>query len=249
MSDRPTIAKLEKMVKDGFLNIENSFTTLNEKNNMITADLLEIKDHIIKNLIESNKDLQNKVMNLKNQLQNQESMLWEHKHDIECNNQYHRRNNLELSGIPNSIDDNELEVKTIEVLKKIDVTVNLQDIEACHRLPAKNGKNKKVIVRFTNRKICSKALKNKKKLPKLDLADLNLDPTKLFISENLNKYFQRIGFECRQLKREKLIHSYKFQNEAFFIKYSEESDSFKKVPYVDTLYELFPDFYADKFSD
>ena len=68
-SPRPTIAKLEKMVKDGFLNIDfYSFSTLNQKNNTITEDLLEIKDHIIKNLVESNKNLQKKVTQLENQL-------------------------------------------------------------------------------------------------------------------------------------------------------------------------------------
>ena len=40
------------------------------------------------------------------------------------------------------------------------------------------------------------SLKNKKSLSKLNFEDLNLHPdTKLFISENLNKHFQRIGFE------------------------------------------------------
>ena len=156
------------------------------------------------------------------------------------------RNNLEISGIPNNVEDDDIETKTIEVLKKIDVIVNKQEIEACHRLPAKNGKNKKVIVRFTKRKTSSKALMNRNKLSVSGLTDLNLDNKKIFISENLNRYFQRIGFECRELKRGKLIHGYKFKNEAFYIKYSKDDDSFKKVSYLDTLFELFPNFYINK---
>ena len=54
---------------------------------------------------------------------------------IESNNQYVRRNNIEIAGIPNSVDDNNLEGKVIEILGKIDVKVTSDEIEACHRLP------------------------------------------------------------------------------------------------------------------
>ena len=134
------------------------------------------------------------------------TFLWEHKHDIESNNQYNRRNNLEISGIPNNSEDDDLETKAVEVLKKINVIVKKEEIEACHRLPAKNSKNKKAIVRFTNRKTCSRALMSRNKLSGLNLTDLNLDNNKyLYISENLNRYFQGICFVCRKLKCGKLI--------------------------------------------
>ena len=58
MTERTTVAKLEKLVKDGFENVENSFKVLNEKSGSITEDLLEIKNHIIQGLIDANKDLQ-----------------------------------------------------------------------------------------------------------------------------------------------------------------------------------------------
>ena len=48
---------------------------MNEINNLITQDLLEIKDHIIyKSLIESNKDLHNRLKNLENQIQSHENI-------------------------------------------------------------------------------------------------------------------------------------------------------------------------------
>ena len=75
---------------------------------------------------------------------------------IESNNQYHRRNNIEIAGIPNEINDGILEEKVIyrcfEGNKRGYVTK--KDIEACHRLLAtRNDLNKRVIVRFLNRKI------------------------------------------------------------------------------------------------
>ena len=240
MTERTTVAKLEKLVKDGFENVENSFKALNEKNNSITEDLLEIKNHIIQGLIDANRDLQARLKILEDKLQTHDNILHNHNLIIESNNQYHRRNNLEIAGIPNDVSDEDLEDKTIKLFKKINVDVTKDNVEACHRLPAKDGKNKKVIVRFNNRKFASQILRNKKLLSDSNLDDLNLNPCSVFISPNLNKYFQLIGYECRELKRKKLIHSYKFQNEAFFIKITKDSQSFKKITNVDLLYEKFP---------
>ena len=48
--------------------------------------------------------------------------------------QYGRRNNLEITGIPDDVDDQKLEEKVIEILDKIDVNVSSKDVEACHRI-------------------------------------------------------------------------------------------------------------------
>ena len=81
--------------------------------------------------------------------------------EIQNNNldQYSRRNNVEISGIPQSVSDNQLEEKVVDILKAIDVSITTNEIEACHRL----GKKKKnVIVRVINRKHCLKALQIRK---------------------------------------------------------------------------------------
>ena len=77
--------------------------------------------------------------------------------EIQNNNvdQYSRRNNVEISGIPQSVTDNQLEEKVIDILKAIDVSITSNKIEACLCL----GKKKKnVIVWVINRKYCLKAL-------------------------------------------------------------------------------------------
>ena len=43
-----------------------------------------------------------------------------------------RRNNLEITGIPDDVFDQNLEEKVIEILDKIDVNVYRKDMEACH---------------------------------------------------------------------------------------------------------------------
>ena len=67
---------------------------------------------------------------------------------------YGRRNNLEISGIPDYISNNELEDKVIEILSKVDVNVSKNDIEACHRMGKSKNSSKRTIVRFV--KICEK---------------------------------------------------------------------------------------------
>ena len=77
--------------------------------------------------------------------------------------QYTHRNSLEISGIPNNISDEALEMKCIEILEAVDISVDNFKTEACHRLPTNwrnKNKPKTVIVKFTNHKFveaaCSK---------------------------------------------------------------------------------------------
>ena len=69
--------------------------------------------------------------------------------------QYSRRNNVEISGIPHEILDNNLEDKVIDICKDAGIEIEHMDIEGCYRLPLskKNvGGTKHVFVKFVNRK-------------------------------------------------------------------------------------------------
>ena len=66
--------------------------------------------------------------------------------------QYDRRNNIEVSGIPDSVGDNNLEEKVISVFANVGIDVKFNNIEACHRIGKSRNSSKKTIVRFTNRK-------------------------------------------------------------------------------------------------
>ena len=46
--------------------------------------------------------------------------------------QYSQRNNVELSGIPNSIPDEDLENMVINICKESGIDVQARDIEGCH---------------------------------------------------------------------------------------------------------------------
>ena len=76
--------------------------------------------------------------------------------------------------------------------------------EDCHRL----GKNGSTIIRFANRKFCNVILENKfglhKNIDKSKLGFANV--TKIYVSENVTPYNQRLAWKCRELKRAKKIH-------------------------------------------
>ena len=106
-------------------------------------EVINLKDIIIKNLQDENKRLKTKVNVLENKIIDLE---------IQNNNldQYSRRNNVEISGIPQSVSDNQLEEKVVDILKAIDVNITTNETEASHRL----GKKKKnFIVRLLTENI------------------------------------------------------------------------------------------------
>ena len=73
--------------------------------------------------------------------------------------------------------------------------------EDCHRL----GKNGSTIIRFANIKFCNVILENKfglhKNIDKSKLGFANV--TKIYVSENVTPYNQRLAWKCRELKRAK----------------------------------------------
>ena len=98
--------------------------------------------------------------------------------------QYSRRNNVELSGIPNSICDEDLENTVINICKESGINVDARDIEGCHQLPLSRnsrGHDKRVIVKFFNRKYAEAMLKDKKRISGKNYRHLNVT-YKVFVS-------------------------------------------------------------------
>ena len=155
-------------------------------------EVINLKDAITKSLQDENKCLKTKVNVLDNKIIDLEIQ----NNDVD---QYSRRNNVEISGITQSVSDNRLQEKVADILKAIGVNITTNEIEACHRL---GKKNKNVIVRVINRKHCLKALQNKKKLKSIDKNAIGIPNANLFISENLTPTNSKLAFNCQKLKRD-----------------------------------------------
>ena len=129
-----------------------------------------------------------------------------------ANDQYQRRNNIELSGIPHELDDN-LEEVCISLFNSIlkepgkpgndEDDIGPYDIEACHRLRTSNNDGtRNTIIRFTNRKLCEDIFKNKKRIKDINNDDLGAAVSDIYVNENLCGYFKQLSAKSRRLKRD-----------------------------------------------
>ena len=130
--------------------------------NSLKDEIINLKEIVIRNLQDENEKLWHRCEWLEK---------WCSKYESDHNAlvQYGWWNNLILSGIPELVSEDVLEESVISNLADIDVLVESQDIEACHRFgkPDKD-KSQKTILDFVNRKNSKKVLLNKKKLSGID---------------------------------------------------------------------------------
>ena len=121
---------------------------------------------------------------------------------LECqfwaNEQYSRCECLEISGVPESVTNNDLEGKVLNLLEKIDVEVHIDHIEACHWIKYNAGL-KKVIIKMSRHKDADKIRRAKKKLKglRLSLIDINLA---VFINDSLCRYSKNLWAKCKKNK-------------------------------------------------
>ena len=182
-----------KSSNDGKFNLvneqfDNIRTDIKRNVAVIVADsLLEVKDSIIEALKAENLKFQQRVEKLENRISQVES-------DLNKKDQYNRRNNIEIQVVPSDIGDDSLEYKVIEMLAEAHIVAKKSDIEDFHMLG-----NGSTIVRFVNRKFCNDILGKKldlhKNIYKSKLSFAN--DTKIYVSENLNPYNQRLAWKCK----------------------------------------------------
>ena len=154
-------------------NLSDNVKSLVSTNKRLTSELTVLKNV---NII-----LENRIVNLEKQLLK--------------NEQYGRHNNVEISGISNQLQDQDLEENIIKMCKDSDINIPHMDIEACHRLPL--GRNltnttKRVIVKFVNRKRSEAMLQQKK--------DIN-SKNKVFVTHSLCPYYRFLWGKSKDLQR------------------------------------------------
>lgn len=88
--------------------------------------IINTKNTVIERLLEENEKLRKKCNNAENRLGTTDSFL----NQLE---QYERRNNIFISGIPVDISDNQLKEVEVKIFADIDDNVEASDFNACHR--------------------------------------------------------------------------------------------------------------------
>ena len=141
----------------------------------VDADIRDLCNQIknlaetVSRLLDKHKQLNNQILICKNVNRHLEEKVAKLEKAQAMSEQYSRRNNIELAGIPNSIKDNVLEETVINICKEHGIDISPMDIEACHKLPLSNAQAnkvpnqcKRVIVKFVSRKLSERLLQIKK---------------------------------------------------------------------------------------
>ena len=111
------------------------------------------------------------------------------------NSQYSRRECLELSGIPETIENKDLEGTVLGIFEKLDVMVDPSNVEDSHWIKSSKGA-KKVIVKLSRRKDANKIRLLKKGLKGMNLSSLGINSA-VYINDSLCTYYKMLWGKCR----------------------------------------------------
>ena len=126
--------------------------------------------------------------------------------DLYRQQQYSRRETVEITNIPESVaDGDDLEDKVVELFNFAGVHMERRDFHAIHRL-----KNKRVVIaKCINRRDAIAILRAKRKLREANEADrkkLGI-VNKIYVNESLCFYYRRLFGICNALYKKKLLSS------------------------------------------
>ena len=190
-----------------------------------------------KKLQKKNKEQEKQILVLQDQASKIEENNVKADEKVDAIEQYGRRQNLEIVGVPYTEGENTNEIVT-EIAKLIEVDVKPDDISTSHRLPVRSrsssdDNNRKaikfhapIIVRFVGRDIRNKIFANRKLARNLDLEKFSVKGTeRLFINENLTQQRKKLFWLAKQKMK---AADFKFiwtSNGSIFVRKSEDSDT------------------------
>ena len=122
--------------------------------------------------------------------------------------QYNRKHNLEIHGIPESSEEN-LSDKIIKLGKVLNVHIVNNDIDICHRMATRrsNGGPRPIIVRFRSYRAKSELYKSKKHLKSVSLNNYFHNAEAVYINENLTNHRRELFTKVRKFKKINNWHS------------------------------------------
>ena len=157
--------------------------------------------------------------------------------------QYGRRNNIEITDIPDFVQDNELKNKVTEILDAIGVEAKSSaDFEDCHKVGKSKNNSKNVIARFVNWGVVKNALYKRKQLKTIDKTSIGWQNATIFLNENLTTANNKIAYHYQKLKRDGTMSKTYTSNGTYIICCNIlENGKPQKVYHVINLCVMFPD--------
>ena len=153
------------------------------------------------------------------------------------NCQYSRCEHLELTGIPETSDNNTLESTVLKIFQKLEVNVDPSNVEDYHWISSKNGP-KRVIVKVSKRKDASKTRSSKRKLKDMYLTSVGIN-SPVYINDSLCTYYKMLWRKCKSLRMNKLIHSFWVTNGSIRLRAADNGRT-NLITHLSDLEKLFP---------
>ena len=148
-----------------------------------------------------NQQLEEEIRKLQFQSLDLENRSVKEEEKVDAIEQYGRRQNLEIAGIPIKPGENTNKI-VIEVAKLVNVEITPDQIFTLHRLSAKRTHNTignkpasppSIIVRFVNRDVRNKIYESRQLLRKADFTKFSIDGTKnIYLNENLTRFRKQL---------------------------------------------------------
>ena len=146
--------------------------------------------------------------------------------------QYNRRQNLELQGVPVRKDEDVTQI-TLDLISKLDVDIKEEDISIAHRLPVKQRYGRTRLTKSVNHptiivRLVSRQIRNEifdKRFNAKMIEDFPVEGMeKLFINENLTQRRKRLFWLSKQKAKELEYKYFWTQNGQIFVRKNEESE-------------------------
>ena len=192
---------MERKIDGINMEILDKIRDLNKRVNDVEK-AIDFYDNLLKSntfLSEENKVLKTEINNLRADQEKQKCALNELQ-------QYGRRECIEVSGVPPT-DNEDSEEIIMAIAKEIGVTLENNEISACHRVKKAKG-DPIIIAKFTNRKIKEEFMTKRRNLKHKSIGSLKLSNVdgkingKVFINESLTpmnrKLFRLTRIKCKE---------------------------------------------------
>ena len=106
-----------------------------------------------------------------------------------ANAQYLKREYPEITGIPSSVSDKDLEKVEWKAITKAGIDIIVHDIEVCHRF----GNKGQTIIKFDKRSVSWQVLSARKDLNKVKMSNMDLaGKSTLYLNQSLCPYYRML---------------------------------------------------------
>ena len=196
--------------------LESQLDPLRSSLDFISKGFEDIKS-CINNLEKQNKALIKQNKNLSNDVDKLQKELADLRSQVDEQEQYTRRECLELRGVPETARENTDEI-VLSVASLLNIGISQQDISVSHRLPKREGRlgdqaaatsgraqPPAIIVKFTNRNARDRLFKARSGLKNFDISNIGLGRygnDKIFIQESLTSTKKKLFQKALKFRKE-----------------------------------------------